>query len=120
MTTLGALARRLGWRKRLSPRNLPRVECDTLDIASLRISAEPDGDRVKIRCLLGGSSFDGEPRRVTVTCDAWYDASQLDGMTRSEYARGVRSLAIKMLTHELDEHLVVDGVRVFDPHRNER
>lgn len=37
-------------------------------------------------------------------------------MTRKYVAQKVREIALDMLTHELDEALHVDGVRVFDPH----
>lgn len=88
--------------------------------AHLRITTEVEDDKLFIRTSLGGATFEGEKLRTTVIGRSSFTSEQLRTMNRGDYARAVRAEAIRLLTHELDEHLRVDGARVFDPHRNER
>lgn len=101
----------------------PRAEMDAsgFHVAELRHRIEPAWNLESIEILTfmrvreRDSSNLIEVHRITcVRRDAW------ERMTAQERAKQLRAEYLQLLTHELDEQLIVDGVRVFDPHNEAR
>lgn len=104
--------------------DLPHVEVG-LRVFAIEMNAkrapEP-GSAVQVRASVTTSRRDDPefPGHGTVTVDrfatidgATWDASQTKQLL---LAQAVRSALLEIIEHELDEHIIVDGARVFEPH----
>lgn len=90
------------------------------DMHDVRVSVTASAhDGVDIRCecmVRGRDTGDNSPltHRERVDARAWTDGSP------GFRANVVRRVLLQMLAHELDECLLVEGERLFDPHKTER
>lgn len=66
---------------------------------------------MRCACTVYDRTRPGEPLQLVFT-----EVAPLGRMTRRNLQSLVRAFLIKCFTHELDEALLVGGVRVFDPH----
>jgi hypothetical protein len=97
-------------------KRLARIDLHSFPIhCRLETSLVPNGDEISLVMLT--PDRDNQKATVQLRFTVVIDASALDD---DAFFTRIRSFVTEAVLHELDEHLIVDGERRWNPHRNDR